>query len=202
MFPRPSLIAASALGLIFCLPMQGQDAPSLGDVARQAQKDKTNKTPAKVITNDDMPSDPGGPSFTLGAGPEQGVRSAPAASPAEQLDKLESILNQVDSLDSATLARNVLRGSGAGFPGREKWEERLFVAKQAYVTQGRALLQKARQIEATAESLKGVQDPNDPRVKNMSLKLQDFVREAVQVGSSFEAVMMEGRDLAAQASSH
>ena len=105
-------------------------------------------------------------------------------------------------MDSGTLARNVLRGSDADFPGREKWEERLFVAKQAYVTQGRALLQKARQIEASAENLKGAQDPKDPRVKNMSLKLQDFVREAVQVGSAFEAVMMDGRDLAAQSSSH
>lgn len=157
MFPRPSLIAVSALALIFCLPTHGQDSPSLGDLARQAQKDKTNKPAAKVIANDDMPSGSDGGSFTLRAGPEQGVRSAPTASPAEQLEKLESILNQVDSLDSGTLARNVLRGSDADFPGREKWEERLFVAKQAYVTQGRALLQKARQIEASAENLKGAQ---------------------------------------------
>ena len=44
-------------------------SPSLGDLARQAQKDKdkTKKPTAKVLTNDDLPSGSGGASSTLGA---------------------------------------------------------------------------------------------------------------------------------------
>jgi hypothetical protein len=57
---------------------------------------------------------------------------------------------------------------------------------------------------ASADSLKGagVQDPNDPRVKEMGVKLQVLIREAVRSDSAFQAVMMEGRDLAAQSAAH
>jgi hypothetical protein len=207
MIRNASLIAAPALALVFCFPVRGQDSPSLGDVARQAQKNKTARPAAKVITNDDMPSGSSASSYVLGAAPGQAARPAatsqPAAeaSPEVQLAKLDSMLRVLDSLDSATLARNVLQGSNADFPGRAKWEERLFAAKQTYVVQGRALIQKARQIAASAENLKGTQDPNDPRVKNLSAKLQELVRDGVQMGASFEAVMMEGRDLAGLPSS-
>ena len=64
------------------------------------------------------------------------------------------------------------------------------------------MLQKARQIEASAENLKGSQDPNDPRAKDLAAKLQDLVRDGVQVGAAFQAVMMEGRDLASQDTAH
>ena len=208
MFRNVSFIAACALALATCLPVHGQDTPSLGDVARQAQKDKANKQAAKVITNDDMPAGSGGVSSMLGAGPGPDAQpanagqQAAALSPAAKLEKLESVLSLLDSLDRATLARNILQGSQADFPGREKWEERLFAAKQTFVIQGRALVQKARQIEASAESVKGVQDPNDPRVKDMGVKLQELVRDGVQMSSAFQAVMMEGRDLAAQSASH
>ena len=74
----------------------------------------------------------------------------------------------------------------------------MFAAKETYVTQGRELVQKARQIVASAESLKGNQDPSDPRVKEMSARLQTLICDAVRTDSAFQAVMMEGRDLAAQ----
>jgi hypothetical protein len=66
------------------------------------------------------------------------------------------------------------------------------------------MIQKAKEIIASADSLKGVaaQDPNDPRVKEMGVKLQVLIRDAVRTDSSFQAVMMEGRDLAAQAAAH
>lgn len=196
-----SLIGVCALALVFSLPAHGQDSPSLGDLARQAQKDKANKPVAKVITNDDVPSGSGG---GLGQVAQPGAAGSTGAaeSPAEKLDKLESLLGQVDSLDRATLAKNALQGNDTNFPGRDKWEEKLFAAKQTFVSQGRAMLERARQIQASAESLKGVQDPNDPRVKDMGARLQGLVRDAIQIGSAFQAVMMEGRDLAAQASSH
>jgi hypothetical protein len=207
--PRtPSLIAVCALALAVCAPGHGQDSPSLGDLARQAQKDKANKPAAKVLTNDDLSSGSGGVTSALGSGLGQVAPSGAAANPGaaatpdDQLNRLESLLRQVDSLDRATLAHNVLQDKDINFPGRAKWEERLFAAKQTYVTQGRAMLQKARQIEASAENLKGSQDPNDPRAKDLAAKLQDLVRDGVQVGAAFQAVMMEGRDLASQDTAH
>jgi hypothetical protein len=209
---RLSLIAACALALVTCASARAQDSPSsspsLGDLARQAQKDKASKPAAKVLTNDDVSSGSGGGSALLDGSAGQGAQmtagSKPDAvtSPAEKLSKLEAILDQVESLDRATLVRTALEGKDSDFPGRAKWEERLLAAKQAYVTQARDEVQKAREIVASADSLKGVQDPNDPRVKDVKAKLQSLVREAVQTESAFQAVMMEGRDLAAQAAAH
>ena len=205
-----TLIAACALALVACASMRAQDSssssPSLGDLARQAQKDKdkTNKPTAKVLTNDDLPSGSGGASATLGGGLGQTAQlssgSKPGAdlSPAEKIAMLETVLDRVETLDRATLVHNALNGKDVDFPGRAKWEERLFAAKETYVTQGRELVQKARQIVASAESLKGNQDPNDPRVKELSVKLQSLIRDAVRMDSAFQAVMIEGRDLAAQ----
>ena len=213
------LIAACALALVTFASARSQDSPSssspsLGDLARQAQKDKdrdkANKTAAKVLTNDDLPSSPGGVSAGLGGGFNQigqmpgGNRSGDTLSPAEKLAKTEILLNYIESLDRATLVHNALSGKDADFPGRANWEERLIAARQVYVSQGRDMIQKAREIVASADSLKGVaaQDPNDPRVKEMGVKLQALIREAVRTDSAFQAVMMEGRDLAAQSAAH
>ncbi len=207
-----TLMAGCALALAACATAKAQDSasptPSLGEIARQAQKDKANKPAAKVFTNDDLTSNSGGSTGALGAGFEQfsqpsssGKPGAPP-SPAEKLAMLETVLNKLDALDRATLARNVLKDKDADFPGRERWEEKLFAAKQDYVAQGRELLQKARQIINSAESLKGDQDPNDPRVKELSAKLESLIHDAVQMDASFQAVMIEGRDLAAQAAAH
>ncbi len=205
-----SLIAACALALVLCAPGRGQDSPSLGDLARQAQKDKANKPPAKVITNDDMPSGSRGTSSALGAGPLQaqaaqsGAAGKPDAvqSPAEGLEKMQSMLNQLDSLDRATLASNVLEGNTSNFPGRAKWEEKLFAAKQTYVSENRAVLQKMRQLEASVEGMKDVQDLNDPRAKSMSAKVQQLVQESQQASAVFQAVIAEGKDLAGQTGAH
>jgi hypothetical protein len=210
------LIAACALALVTLASAHAQDSPtsspSLGDLARQAQKDKdkdkANKPAAKVFTNEDLPSNSGGVSAALGGGLGEvaplsaGNKSGATPSPAEKLAMMETFLNQVDSLDRATLVRNVLNGKDVDFPGRAKWEERLFAAKQAYVTQAREMVQKARQIIASADSLKGNQDPNDPRVKEVNARLQSLIRDAVQTDSGLQAVMIEGRDLAALPAAH
>jgi len=207
--PRsPSLITACALALVFCAPGHGQDSPSLGDLARQAQKDKAKKPQAKVITNDDMPSGSGGISSALGSGPGRVVQPEPAGksdeiqSPAEGLERLQSVVDQLDSLDRATLVSNALGGNDTNFPGRAKWEEKLFAAKQTFVSQNRALLQKARQLEAAAGGMKDVQDPNDPRAKSVSAKVQQLVQESQQNSAAFQAVITEGKDLAAQPAAH
>jgi hypothetical protein len=215
-----NLIAACALALVTFVSVRAQDSqsspssPSLGDLARQAQKDKekdkANRAAAKVFTNENLPSNPAGVSDGLGGGLGQmaqmpaGSKPAEALTPAEKLAKTEILLNYLESLDRATLAHNALNGRDVDFPGRAKWEEQLFAAKQVYVEQGRDMIQKAKEIVASADSLKGagVQDPNDPRVKEMGVKLQVLIREAVRSDSAFQAVMMEGRDLAAQSAAH
>lgn len=211
-----ALIAACALALVISAPSRAQDTPansfSLGDLARQAQKDKdkdkASKPAAKVLTNEDLPSSSGGVSAALGGELGQvgqlppGSQPGAAPSPAEKLAMIETFLDRVESLDRATLVRNALQGRDADFPGRAKWEERLFAAKEAYVAQARDLIQKAKQIVASADSLKGAQDPNDPHVKEMSARLQTLIRDAVRTDSAFQAVLIEGRDLAAQADSH
>jgi hypothetical protein len=205
-----NLIAAGALTLVFCVSARGQDSSSLGDVARQAQKDrnKSDKAAAKVITNDDLPSRSSGGSSAAGAGSgrvvQPGTAGAPdtVSTPAEGLEKIQSSLDHVDSLDRAALATTVLDGNSSNFPGRAKWEERLFAAKQAFVSQGRALLQKARQLEASAEGMKDIQDPNDPRVKSFTAQLEQLVQENQQNSAAFQAVVAEGKELAAQTAAH
>ena len=197
--------------LAFALYTLAQDSPSptpsLGDIARQAQKDKANKPAAKVLTNDDLSSSPGAGTPTFGAGFEQiappaGSKPGASVSPAEKLAMLETVLDKLDTVDRPTLARNVLGSKDLDFPGRDRWEEKLFAAKQTYVRQGRELVRRARQIIDSAESLKGNQDPSDPRVKELGARLQALIRDAVRMDSSFQAMMIEGRDLAAQASAH
>jgi hypothetical protein len=203
-----TLVAACVLALAFGTPGRGQDSPSLGDLARQAQKDKANKPAAKVLTNDDLPSGSSNGSAAHGAGFGQlgmspaGSKPGTDPSPAEKLAMLEAFLTQVESMDRATLVHSVLEGKDNDFPGRAKWEERLVAAKEAYVAQTRDLIQKARQILAGADSLKGAQDPSDPRVKEMSARLQGLVRDAVRTDSALQAVIIEGRDLAGQSAAH
>jgi hypothetical protein len=200
-----SLIAACALALVFCSPGRGQDSPSLGDLARQAQKDKANnnKPVAKVITNDDMPSSSGGIAPSLGGGAgrvvQPGSAGTPGAiqSPEEGLQKLQESVDHLDSLDRATLAKDVLEGNGSNFPGRAQWEEKLFNAKQTFVSKTRIVLQKARQLTASADGIKDAEDANDPRVKNLSAKLQELVQETQANSAAFQAVVVEGKDLAA-----
>lgn len=199
-----NLIVGCALALAICVPARSGDTQqSLGDIARQAQKDKASRPAAtKVLTNDDLPStssgDPLGPAARTSAPGKPGTDPTPS----EQLEKLEALLNAVDALDQTRLAKSVLQEKDVNFPGRAQWEQRLFTAKQTYVTQGRALIAKARQIADSADSLKDIKDPNDPRAKDMKGKLQDFMRDAVQTGAAFQAVIIEGRDLASHASEH
>jgi uncharacterized membrane protein len=193
---------------------------SLGDLARQAkkqrdEKDKSSKPAAKVITNDDLSSpSPESAGSSLPAGDlaaldqtglgqtaaKAGVKIPANTSVAEQMGKLASMLDQIDSMDRASLAKAALGGNDADFPGRANWEQRLASAKQSFVTQGRSLVQRIQQLQASSQGLAGVQDPNDPRVKALSAQLQELVRDASQSSAAFQAVMMEGRDLAAQSS--
>lgn len=210
------LIASCALALAACASVRAQDSqtptPSLGDLARQAQKDKdkekANKPAAKVLTNEDLPAGSGGGTAALASGfgqlvrPLAGSKADADPTPAQKLDILESFLGQVESMDRATLVRSVLNGKDTDFPGRDKWEQRLFAARETYVAQCRELIQKARQIVATADSIKSSQDPNDPRAKEMTARLQSLMQDAVRTDAALQAVVIEGRDLSGQSAAH
>jgi hypothetical protein len=199
------LFGACALVLVFCSSGHGQDSPSLGDLARQAQKNKSSASSKKVFTNEDLPSGSAPASPALVPGLAQSVQPTASANPAtaaspsssEQLAKLESTLNQLGALDRASLVKEVLQGANPDFPGHAEWESRLLTARQVFVLQGHAQLEKMKQLQSMAQGLNGSHDPNDPRVKDLSDRAKQVMQDSVRTGAAFQAVVLEGRDLAA-----
>jgi len=206
------LFVACSLVLVFCVPGKGQDSPSLGDLARQAQKDKTTAPATKVFTNDNLPSSSAlGSSGLVGAPAGGAARAAQPGAPAhsgatasasDELGRMESLLNELNSLDRATLARKVLQGSDADFPGRSQWEEQMFAAKQVFVARGRDILKKANQLQASAKGVQDAENSNDPRAKDLTNRLQQLMEEAGRSSAEFQAVITQGKELAGQSSSH
>jgi len=148
-------------------------------------KDKSNAPAKKVFTNEDLPSGSGsnslGPSGELGQfgqHPRPLVRRALHPTLLPRWTAWNRYWDKVASLDRDTLVKNVLQGNSSDFPGRRAWK-RDWSRQGYYVSQGRALLQKARQIESSAENMKGIQNPNDPHVKDLNNRLQQFVQDAV-----------------------
>src|SRR6266566_646326 len=125
-----------------------------------------------------------------------------SATPPDELARVESLVNKIDSMDRATLMKAVLEGVDFNFPGRSQWEQKMYAAKLAYVSQGRDLIQKAKQLSASAQSLQGNKNPDDPRVKDLTNKLKELVQNGTRADAAFQAVILEGRDLAGQSSPH
>lgn len=203
MFPR--LIILAALVSALSTPGRSQDSQSLGDLARQVRSQKGAAQSKRVITNDDLPS--GSAASVLGL--ENPGDAASIAKPGTEssalasLARWESAVKKIDSMDRATLLRVALQGANPDFPGRGNWEGRLFTSKQTYVSQGLDLTQRARQLLEVARALQDAQaKPDDPRVKDLSENLKGLVREAVRSDAAFQAVILEGRDLAHQAPAH
>ena len=142
-------------------------------------------------------STPGGGSARVAQGGSAGNPGA-IQSPAEGLERLQGALDHLASLDRASLAMDVLEGNDTNFAGRAKWEEKLFAAREKFVAQTGAVLQKARQITASSAAIRDVQDPNDSRVKSLGAKLDEMVQQAQQNSAAFQAVVAEGKALAAQ----
>jgi hypothetical protein len=205
-----SFIAVSFFALVFCAPGRAQDSPSLGDLARQAQKNKTNTPAKKVLTTDDIST---GSSSGSGLGSTGlGSVAAPAApaasgtpsappSPQQATGQMEALINKIAALSRTELVQGALQGMDVDFPGRKEWEQRMVSAQQTYVARGRELLQRAEQIQASAESLKGIQDPNDRRVRDFTNRMKALVQDGTSLDAAFQAVILEGRDLAGHAMS-
>ena len=193
------LIILGALASVLCAPGYGQDSQSLGDVARQVRSQKKAAQSGKIITNDDLGS--ASTANLLGLEKSEPGNSAKPGATSSALASLtlwESVVKQIDSMDRATLSKMALRGANPDFPGHQEWQERLFAAKQAYVSQGLGLIERARQLLAQALD-KAQAKPDDPRAAELSENLKGLVRETVRTDAAFQAVILEGRDLAQQA---
>jgi len=202
-----SFLALLAWVLIPSTPGYAQDQPSLGDVARQARKDKEKNAaqPKRVITDDNLPSSkPLGGLGDLGSSKNAGDGIAMARG-SEALDRAETALNKLDPLDRATLAKAALLDNDVDFPNRPRWEDKLYSAKQQYVSHGRELFQQMRQIMADVQSLQSSQggqrklSSDDPRAQELLRRLQEIVQDAVRTENAYQSVVMEGWDLAKQA---
>lgn len=203
MFPRWIILAA--LVSVLSTPGRSQDSPSLGDLARQLRSQKSTAQPKTVITNDDLPSASAVTILGLEKPVDMASSTKPGAdsSPLASLSRWKSVVKQIDSMDRVTLLKVALHGANPDFPGRGNWEERLFTAKQTYVSQGLEHIQRARQLLESAQTLKSAQaDADDPRVKELGESLKGLVRESVRSDAAFQAVILEGRDLAHQAPAH
>jgi len=201
-----SFLAALTWVLIPSAPGYAQDQPSLGDVARQARKDKEKNTAQRkaVITDDSLPSSKAlGGLGDLGSSKSAGDGSAMAKG-VEALDRAETALNKLDPMDRATLAKAALLDNDVDFPNRPRWEDKLYSAKQQYVSHGRELFREMRQVLEDVQSLQSSQggqkklSPDDPRAQELLRKLQDIVQDAVRTENAYQSVVVEGWDLAKQ----
>ena len=202
--------ALSALLGVAAFTAPAQQAPPttsdpVADAARKARADqKTAPKPKKVFTNDDIPSASVPAPPVLGEVSNSKVAAKPgtSATPSDELARVESLVNKIDSMDRATLMKAILEGVDFNFPGRSQWEQKMYAAKLAYVSQGRDLIQKAKELSASAQNLQGNKNPDDPRVKDLTNKLKELVQNGTRADAAFQAVMLEGRDLAGQSSPH
>lgn len=193
------VVILSALAFVCSAVAFCQDEPSLGDVARQTRSQKSSAQHTTVITNDSFA--PGGDLFGAdgAAGLDGGGDTAPNSSPDASLARWETLIRFVQSLDRAALAKLALHGARPDFPGRANWEDRLVAARQLYVAQGQELVHNARQLQGAAQALdRAHADANDPRVRELMIKLKSLLAEAVRADTAFRAVILEGRDLANQ----
>jgi hypothetical protein len=204
MYPQwPKWMILAALLSAITFPARGQDSPSLGDVARQMRSQKSASQPKKVITNDDLPAPSTGAVLGLsGSGDPAGIAAPNSQSAAlASLSRWELIVKKIDSIDRGALVKLALQGANPDFPGHEKWEDRLMAAKATYVSQGLELIESARQLLESAQALKTAEaKPDDPRVKDLADNLKTLVQQSVRCDAAFQAVILEGRDLAHQAS--
>lgn len=208
---RRNLLLGLLLSSAFALPLcaQEQQEQSLGDIARQARKakenrDKSNTTQAKSFTDENMPSSAVGK-----AGLDQ--LASPSASPAERLatarralERGKQLLDTLAPMDRTALAGLALQGQNTNFPGRSAWEEKLFAAKEHYVSHGRDLFRQTEDLLNTMESLTsgGKLSPNDPHYTELTHKALQLMQDANRTDADFQAILLEGQGLAKQAASH
>jgi hypothetical protein len=193
------------------LRAQEQDQQqSLGDIARQARKAKEDRAKASppaqvVITEDSLPT-----RRTVGL-PNAAAPDRPDASAADHFaeasadfDDAERSLNELQPLDRDELAKVALPGQNADFPGRRAWEDKLFVAKQGYISHGRVLLREARGLLDEIKSLSTNEKTpaSKSKMQELSLRLRQVMQDSLQTEANFQAILVEGQKLANQSTSN
>jgi hypothetical protein len=159
----------SAVCLLFTALAVGQDSPSLGDVARQARKQKQDpqaksaesSKPAKVITNEEIPeqSDAGAQRSTQDDVRQENAPSSSSSEgakiPAEQWkSRIEGQKNAIASLQSSIdrLNDSIHFAPGNCVSGCVQWNERQ-KEKQQEVERGQAqLAEQKKRLEDMQES--------------------------------------------------
>jgi hypothetical protein len=206
MLRKICFVAALTWVLIASTPGYAQDQPSLGDVARQARKDKEKNAaqPKTVISDDNLPSSKAlGGLGDFGSSKSAGDGSAMSRA-LEGLDRAETALNKLDPMNRTTLAKAALLDNDVDFPDRRRWEDKLYSAKQQYVSHGRELFREMRKILADVQSMQSQSgqsklSPDDPHAKELLRRLQEIVQDAVRTENAYQSVVVEGWDLAKQA---
>ena len=208
---RRSVILLFAASLLSALPVCAQEPQpqSLADIARQARKakeerDKTASTPAKAFTDDNFHS-------TAGGKADLAQLASPTASTSERMSAArraiargEELLDSLEPMNRATLAETALMGQNGDFPGRRAWEEKLFAAKEHYVSHGRELFRETKVLLNNMETLSanGKVDPSDPRMTDISHRALQLMQDANKTDADFQAIVLEGQDLAKRAATH
>ena len=212
MLRKTSLLVALLWLAIPATPSYAQDQtqdqpppqPSLGDIARQARRDKEKNIakPKTVITEESLPSSNGLGGLSSDLGNSQGAGdSSSMAKALAKVQEAEVGLRKLESLDRSSLAKVVLLDHDVDFPNRRAWEDKLYAAKEHYVSHEGDLIVELRQIAAQVQSQQGSQgklDPKDPRTQQMKNRLLEILQEAIRTEQDYRAVVMEGWDLAKQ----
>ena len=200
------LLSVALLAAVPLTPMRAQEQQqSLGDIARQARKAKQDQArsagaPKSVITEDSFSGShaAGSPSPTPLDNPDASVADRLDAARAK-LDQADGALDRLEPLDRSALARFAL-GHNSDFPGRGAWEDKLFSAKQDFVSHCRTLLRETRQVLDEAQSLAA--DDKTPatksRAQDLALRARQLMQDAYQTEANFQAVILEGQRLANQ----
>lgn len=204
------LLASVAAVFLLVLSTQAQEQQqqpqSLGEIARQARKAKEEKEknsgPAKtVVTDDSLASSKPGGALSFGQLDNGKAPTSEALANAQKsFDRADRMLSLLEPMDRTTLAKHVLQGHDVDFPGRRGWEDKLYAAKQYYVSHGRDLIRQTRDLVSNSQSLRASgAGPNDPRVQDLSHRALQLMQDASRTDADFEAVLLEGQDMAKQA---
>jgi len=208
---RRSIIMFVTAGLLFALPLFAQDPQqqSLGDIARQARRakedrDKTAATPTKVFTDDNFHSSAAGKADLAQLASTTVAPSERMAAARRAIARGEQLLDSLEPMNRTTLAETALQGQNNDFPGRRAWEEKLFAAKEHYVSHGRDLFRETKVLLNNMESLtsSGKVAASDPRMTEISHRALQLMQDANKTDADFQAIILEGQDLAKRSTNH
>ena len=214
MFRRLVILVALESMAITGVQVQAQEQQqpqpqSLAEVARQTRKareerQKNSGAPKVIVTDDTLGSSKTGGALNF-VNPTNGTvpTSEALTKAAGMLDRADRLLNLLAPMDKTTLARFALEGQDVDFPGRSDWENKLYAAKQYYVSHGRDLVRETREFVANIRELKASGGgEGDPRLQDLGHRALQLMQDGSRTDADFEAVVLQGQDMAKQASNH